>query len=187
MNVSGTSQSNKNGKFAQFHKQSWKDYTKPYFWFIKAEALYEAANAFHDKYWPKERSARDTDAAYSDLYRGPVYMLLAGLALETLIKGIIVGRNPAVVGPQRLSRKLTHHNLIKLYQEAGLIESKYQNELLLRLQNYVENFGRYPVTRSKNDMKIMSNTRFSGQTDPDRVDRLWKFLVPEIKAYIDIQ
>ncbi len=184
MNVSSTSKSNKNDKFAQFHRQSWKDYTRPYFWLVRAEALYEAANAFREKFWPKERSARDAKAAYSDFCRGPVYMLLAGLALETLIKGIIVGRNPKVVGPQRLSKKLTNHNLVDLYREAGLRESKGLKDLLLRLQNYIEIFGRYPVSKTKKNMEKMSNTRFAGQTDHNSIDRIWKNLVPEIQDFI---
>lgn len=184
MNISSTSQSNKNDESAKFHRQSWKGYTKPYFWLVNATALYEAANAFRDKYWPAERRARDTKAAYSDFYRGPVYMLLAGLALETLIKGIIVGRNPEVVGSQRLSKKLTNHNLIDLYREAGLRKIKYQNDLLLRLQNYIEIFGRYPVAKSKKDMEKMSNTRFAGQADPNSINRIWKYLVPKIQTYI---
>ena len=176
-------QSGKSDEFAKFHRQSWQDYTDPYFWRARAETLYEAANAFREKYWPVKRKDKDTEAAYSDFQRGPVYMLLAGLALETLIKGIIVGRNPKVVEHQKLSGKLTHHNLIELYRVAGLRESKYRNDLLLRLQNYVEIFGRYPVTKTKKEMEKMSNTRFAGQTDPDRVDRLWNFLVLKIQSY----
>ena len=184
MNISGKLQKGNNGEFAKFHRQSWKNYTHPHFWFIKAEALYDAANAVRNAFWPKICGRYDLDAASSDLYRGPVYMLLAGLAIETLIKGIMVGQNPKLVEPQKLSQELTHHRLLELYRAAGMRSYGPWNDLLSRLQNYVEIFGRYPVPKTKKDMEKMSNTRFAGQTDPGKVDRLWKYLVPKIQAYI---
>ncbi len=182
MDISGRPQKSNNGEFAKYHRQSWEDYTKPYFWKVKAEILYEAANAFREKYWPIQRKPEDIEAAYSDFHRGPVYMLLAGLAIETLIKGIMVGQNPRLVKSQKLSRKLTHHNLLDLYRAADMRENEPTKDLLLRLQNYVEIFGRYPVPKTKKDMEKMSNTRFAGQVDPDKVDRLWNYLVREIQV-----
>ena len=184
INIPSTPQNSNYDKFAKFHRQSWQNYTNPDCWMAKAETLYEAANAFREKYWPIQRKEKDAEAGCSDFQRGPVYMLLAGLAIETLIKGIMVGKNPNLVEPQKLSQELTHHNLLELYRAAGMRESNSRNNLLLRLQNYVEIFGRYPVTKTKKEMEKMSNTRFAGQTDPERVDRLWNYLVSKIQAYI---
>lgn len=173
-------------EFEKYHKQSWKGYAEnPYFWLIKAEALYDAANAIRNVFWPKRRERYDLSAASSDFYKGPVYMLLAGLAVETLIKGIIVGSHRELVEEQKLSTELTHHNLPRLYKKAGLIENALQNNLLLRLQNYVENFGRYPVTRTKQEMEKMTQTQFCGDTDFISVDRLWDFLCKKIQNYIE--
>lgn len=33
-------------------------------------------------------------------------------------------------------------------------------------------------------MEKFEETRFAGQTDPDRIDRLWTFLVKKIQPYI---
>jgi len=169
----------------EYHQGSWTQLAKdPESWLRKAEALKNAADAARVSFWPKKRKHHDTKAAVADFFQGPVYMLLAGLAVETLIKGIIVAKNPEFVGKQWLSKKLTHHNLQELYRTASLREDNSRNDLLLRLQNYVENFGRYPVTKTKQDMEKMVRTRFAGQTDPDTVDRLWSFLFDKIQPYI---
>jgi len=158
----------------EYYQETWTQLAKdPNSWLRKAEALKYAADAVR--------------GSVADLFRGPVYMLLAGLAVETLIKGIIVAKNPKFVEVEKeqLSSGLTTHNLQKLYRTAGLRENNSLNDLLLRLQSYVENFGRYPVTKSRQDMKKMIQTRIAGQTDPDRVDRLWSFLVDRIQPYIE--
>lgn len=169
----------------EYHQGSWTQLAKdPESWLRKAEALKNAADSARAALWPKNRKHNDTKAALADFFQGPVYMLLAGLAVETLIKGIIVAKKPKAVEKQRLSKKLTHRNLQKLYRTASLRENNSRNDLFLRLQNYVENFGRYPVTRTKQDMKKMLHTRFASQTDPDKIERLWKFLVQEIQSHI---
>ena len=64
------------------------------------------------------------------------------------------------------------------------MKSKANYNLLLRLQNYVVIFGRYPVTKTKQDMQKLIDTRFAGQTDPNNINRLWNFLVKSIENYI---
>lgn len=177
-------QKNIDVELAKYHRQSWTLYAEPYFWKLKAEALYEAANSFREKYWPTVRKPRDLDAAYSDFMRGDTYMLIAGLAVEALIKGLIIGKKPELVKSQKLSKKLTNHNLVELYQTAELRNNCSRNNLLLRLQNYVENFGRYPVTKIKRDMEKKTKTRFAGEADFHKIDRLWDFLISAIKPYI---
>ena len=156
----------------EYCEENWTQLAKdPNSWLRKAEALKNAADAVR--------------VTFADFFQRPVYMLLAGLAVETLIKAIIVAKNPKFVEEDQLSSGLTTHNLKKLYQTASLLENNSRNDLLLRLQNYVENFGRYPVTRRKQDMKRVLQTRIADQTDPDGVDRLWSFLVNKIRPYIE--
>lgn len=172
-------------EFEKYHKQSFSSLAKdPESWLNSAQNLKNAADVLRNSCWPKKRRFHDLKAAKSDFLMGPVYMLLAGLAVETLIKGIIVGIEPKLVEEQKLSPELTRHDLLKLYKRAGLIENALQNNLLLRLQNYVQNFGRYPVTRTKQTMEKKAQTRFSGETDFRSIDRLWDFLYKEIQKYI---
>jgi hypothetical protein len=176
----------KKKEFEKYHRDSWHSLSiDPKAWLMSAEHLKTAADALHrSSLWPAKREPYDQKYAVADFHYGPVYMLLAGLAIETLIKGIIVAKHPDFVKQQKLSGELTNHNLIDLYRTAGLMKSKDHDDLLLRLQNYVVIFGRYPVTKTKQDMQKMIDTRFAGQTDPNRIDRLWNFLVKRIQPYI---
>jgi len=180
-------------EFEKYHKGNWHSLaTDPQAWLKSAEYLKEAADALHKQLWPAREEPYGHKSAAADLLYGPVYMLLAGLAIETLIKGIIVAKHPDFVKQQKLSGKLTHHNLPELYrtatlvtsQSGRLITSRSHDDLLLRLQNYVENFGRYPVTKTKQDMQKLTDTSFAGQTDPKKIDGLWDFLVKRIQPYI---
>jgi hypothetical protein len=74
-----------------------------------------------------------------------VYMLLSGLALENLAKGICVARDSNVVkddtfvGPR-------HHRLLDLFALAKLAFSKQESELVERLEEFVIWAGRYPIS-----------------------------------------
>jgi hypothetical protein len=170
----------------KFHRDSWHSLSiDPKTWLRSGERLKTAADALRkSSLWPAKRKPYDRKSAVADFHYGPVYMLLAGLAIETLIKGIVVARHPDFVKQQKLSRELTNHNLTDLYGTAGLMKNRGHYNLLLRLQNYVVIFGRYPVAKTKQDMQKLSDTRFAGQTDPERIDRLWNFLVKKIQPYI---
>jgi hypothetical protein len=176
----------KKQEFEKFHKDSWYTLSiDPKTWLRSAEHLKNAADALRKSLlWPATREIYGHKSAVADFHYGPVYMLLAGLAIETLIKGIIVAKHPDFVKQQKLSVELTNHNLTDLFETAGLMKSNAHNNLLLRLQNYVKIFGRYPVTKTKQDMQKLASTRFAGQTDPSRIDRLWNFLVKRIQPYI---
>lgn len=168
-----------------YYKGNWYSLAKDgQVWYQSAESLKSCADGLQKYLWPKDRRRFGTKAAAADFIYGPVYMLLAGLAIETLIKGIIISQKPELVEHQKLSKELTRHDLIDLYQMAGLRVNTRRNNLLLRLQNYVENFGRYPVTKTKQDMEKLVQTRFAGQTDPDRIERLWSFLLREFHSQI---
>lgn len=174
-----------NKEFEEFYKKSWEQYASPNFWFQKAQALYDAANAVRCAFWPKQRTPRDRKAAVSDFYKGPVYMLLAGLAVETVLKGILVGQNPHLVEKQKLSKKLLGHDIKELYRRAMFPKVQFKYELLERLENYVKTFGRYPVTITKQNMSKMGKTRFSSQTDFGSVDQLWNFLIKKIETFLE--
>ena len=156
----------------------WEQYAHPYFWFERAQNLYDAANAIRRAFWPGQGTYLSLKAAESDFHKGPAYMLLVGLAVEVYLKGILVKKNPGFIKQQRLSNELIGHNLGALYRKAGLsrIKVAYHSELLERLTIYVEDFGKYPVTRNKNKMAKWLKIRFCSQTDFSRVDRLWDFL-----------
>lgn len=174
----------------EFYRESWEQYAHSYFWLQKSQALYDASNAIRCAFWPKTRKHHDQEAAVSDFHKGPVYMLLAGLAIETLLKGILIGQNPDLVEKEKLSKKLIKkggHNIKELYRETNFPKNEFKYDLLERLKNYVENFGRYPVTTKKYNMVNKLKTRFSSQTDFDAVDQLWNFLKKKIEPFVQIK
>ena len=88
-----------------------------------------------------------------DIQRGGAFLLLAGLAVENLLKAIWVKQHrddDALFecdpnGKKRLSRKLTHHRLGSLAHAVGFKPTSDESELLSRLQHQVEWAGKYPV------------------------------------------
>jgi hypothetical protein len=174
-----------NKEYEEFYRKNWKQYaSESHFWFQKAQALYDAANVVRYAFWPEKRTPRDRKAAVSDFYKGTVYMLLAGLAVETILKGILIGQNPQLVEKQELWKELVNHDLKKLYKKTKLTMSNLQNNLFERLTNYVITFGKYPVTKIEQNMSKRGETSFSSQTDFDGVDQLWDFLSKKIQTFI---
>jgi hypothetical protein len=172
-------------ELGKYYRGRWELCAKdPEVWYQYANSLKTATVALRKVLWRKDRERFSFLIDIADSLYGPVYMLLAGLSVETLLKGIIVATNPELVEKQKLSKDLTHHNLAKLYKKAGFVMSNDVNNLLSRLQNYVEIFGRYPVTKTKHDMQKLTKASFNGQTDPDRIDQLWNLLAKKIRPYI---
>ena len=104
-------------------------------------------------------------------------MLLAGLSLESLSKGIIIGRCPEVVGPDGFDLNSVvpgkgGHNLPYLL---GQIIAPTQGELELveRLSEFVVWAGKYPIHRKP---KRSIHPSF-GTVDFDAVDSLFQRLV----------
>ena len=82
----------------QLHKESFAVLAShPLAWEITADRLKEAADSLRDAHWPTERQDRDARAAVADFQVGPVYMMLIGMAVEALVKGILVAKRPELV------------------------------------------------------------------------------------------
>jgi hypothetical protein len=98
--------------------------------FDSAELIWKSMDVAHQLAWRK-MNGEDLPAAdikkLRDLQRGGPFMLLAGLAVENLLKAIWVKQHPGddvlfesdSDGKRRLSRKLTHHRLGDLAQAVG--------------------------------------------------------------------
>lgn len=81
--------------------------------------------------------------------------LLYGLALENMIKGIIVQqRAPSASEVFALFGKSSGHNLGDLAEKASFVLSKDERDLLNRLSAYVEWAGRYPVAKKMEKMTL---------------------------------
>lgn len=74
------------------------------------------------------------------------YILLAGLAIENLLKGLAVARGPTHISSGCLSRPLQTHSLEKLGTEVlGIDLDSTEMELLRVLESALPYWGRYPI------------------------------------------
>ena len=109
------------------------------------------------------RLADLSDAADVDLrLRGP-FFLLAGLAVENLLKALIVKRmqaeNRPVTEGNVLKLERGRHNLLALSGRAQITLSSEEREVLARLSTFVRWAGRYPVPIRKTETTQSRITR----------------------------
>lgn len=91
------------------------------------------------------------------------FMLLTGMAIENLIKGILVGRDPSLVDREVINNKLLPRGGHGISEGAKRVisVSNSEYELLRRLEEYLVWAGRYP-------MPLKSVVFFNSQT-PDNL------------------
>src|SRR6478752_8366546 len=123
----------------QFEKQA----QSADFWFLQATRLRHAADILAKKHG--EELARFTespeDFLANEMRDGrnisielfPIYLLLFGLSLENLVKGILVARNPTRFSD---SRRL-NHGLTDYILECGLTPDDRRRDLLMDLEAVV--------------------------------------------------
>ncbi len=115
-------------------------------WRMTADSLMRAARALVPLIDADTHAALDPSPSTFDDPVFPVYMLLAGFAIENLAKAKLVagGSFPATVGDD-LAPELKSHKLLNLLHQAELTLSDEESYLAQRLQAFVEWGGRYPI------------------------------------------
>lgn len=74
------------------------------------------------------------------------YILLASLALENVLKGLIIANDAKLIASGKLDKSLKSHNLIDLAKRVdGLILSKDEKRILQVCQDAIPYWGRYPI------------------------------------------
>lgn len=81
------------------------------------------------------------------LHVGASFLMLAGFAIEALLKGVLIARDPTAVSDGGLPRWLLTHNLASLMKRANVPLTEDETELVQRLAEAVQWRGRYPVPR----------------------------------------
>ncbi len=147
-------------------------------WWLSSLRLKEAADVLRSHCWPEKRKYHDIDAALADFYIGPVYMLLMGMAIEAALKTILVAKDPALVGKEKIPQTIGNHHLKKLWNLAGVdrVRSRQRDSLLERLEICLVVFGRYPVSKKADGMAQMWKSIFQGELHFDQITRLWASL-----------
>ena len=105
------------------------------------------------------------------------YMLLTGLAFENLIKGILIGRNPALVNGDRIESGILGRKGHGIAEGAKSIIGLTPQELQLlgRIEEYLFWAGRYPLPL-KSGIFVNSEVqelRSYRSTDPASVNKLF--------------
>ena len=104
------------------------------------------------------------------------FMLLTGTAIENLIKGILVGRNPSIVSREviELLRRKGHGISEGAKKVISVSNSEY--ELLRRLEEYLVWAGRYPMPLTSAvflNSQTPENLRSFSWADFELIDKLF--------------
>ena len=119
-------------------------------WQWMARDLLAAANAIHvHRRGPAVRRGKGTDDARVDTSAAPILMLY-GMALENLLKGLLIAQGTPATVSGELNPVLKTHHVLELWRKAGLAIDTEQERLLSALGWAVETGGRYPVGRRPN-------------------------------------
>lgn len=149
----------------QFEKQS----QSADFWFLQATRLRHAADILAKKHGEElARFAEAPDDLLANEMRNgrnisfelfPVYLLLFGLSLENLVKGILVARNPARFSNSRW----LNHGLTDYVLECGLTLDGRRRDLLMDLEAFVLWKGRYPTPKTQRQWQLRHGRHGPGQ------------------------
>lgn len=74
------------------------------------------------------------------------YFLLAGFAIENLVKGILVANNPALITGGVLGSEIKNHNLIQMLDKIDSVEiSETERQFCSVASTAIPYWGRYPI------------------------------------------
>ncbi|MGH8494085.1 MAG: hypothetical protein ACRERR_13425 [Moraxellaceae bacterium] len=132
-----------------------------WFWLRQARRLKLAANLISKEFvnaWdesisnPEEFSKQEQESGILSvaLDSFPVYVLLAGLAIENLAKGVLVAQDPKHF---KKGARLTH-DLLPYVEQSGISISPKQRDLLIEIEENVLWKGRYPVPKKPEDWQL---------------------------------
>ena len=109
------------------------------------------------------------------------YMLLVGLAFENLVKGILIGRNSALVDTEKIESGILGRGGHGIADGARKIVTLSSDEvqLLQRIEEYLFWAGRYPLPLKSNIYHSSETQKLrSGRSDdPELIDALFKRLI----------
>ena len=127
---------------ALFLDQFEKVANLPIAWRLTAESLLRAARVLVPMMEEDSRAAFDPATEHPEHPVGPVYMMLAGFAVENLTKALIIEKDASPVTKGGALVLLKTHDLIDLLDQAGLTLSEEAWYLAERLEAFLW-AGRY--------------------------------------------
>ena len=117
----------------------------PVAWVGNADSLIRAFETLIDEEYRSAADGRDLPRLSNVAY------MVAGFAIEVLLKGLLVQQKPPVNSNGRF--KLDSHRLVDLARAAGFTLNEGEPELLDRLEEYLTWAGRYPIPLTSDPMR----------------------------------
>ncbi|KFG67124.1 hypothetical protein [Microvirga sp. BSC39] len=112
---------------------------QPYFAAVHKAGEEAQAAAIHDP-----SGSADAEITYLPPNYLPAQLLYA-YAMENALKGLMVARNPELIVPGSISKRLQSHKLVRLAEAAQFSLAHQEKLVLLALTHIAEWAGRYPV------------------------------------------
>lgn len=106
-----------------------------------ANVLYKRCSVFLEHLISDDDDEDDSPYNYPDI---SIIMMLYGLALENLLKGLWVIQGLSATENGKLSRKIKTHNLQNLFQNVDITITLEERRWLIQLEKIIKS-GKYPV------------------------------------------
>ncbi len=142
----------------------------PEAWLEEGQKLKLAGDLIYDAYTRDLKKMSEEDywsPELRHLHISSCAMLLYGLSIENLAKGLIIKRIKAETGDpfpalekdkktgeDRLKKDIEGHDAIRLLGVAGVALTPEEESLLKDLSAYVNWAGRYPIPKKRGDMSM---------------------------------
>jgi hypothetical protein len=137
------------------------DHAQPYAWLLAAENLHSQALCVYGSFGNTTISRVEPDGTSRTWDQSNCVMfLLAGFALENLIKSFLVYENPTWIENGKLNEQLRSHSLTKLANKSKLLPYKIRGRVTLEtLEDGLESWARYPcaLTAAKTKEQLTFN------------------------------
>lgn len=136
--------------YNDYMKENFEQIAKiPGVWLSSAQKLKCSAEILNAELIQLGNRIKDKEIIDLSLMRiSEVYILLAGLSLENLIKGILISQNPDIVKDDKLPFSGSGHEIIKYFKEANIDLDSDEEKFLNKAEEFILCFGRYPIYKA---------------------------------------
>lgn len=137
-------------------------------WVSKANSLRKSALILWTAYMlEEERLDSLGEAALGqsfELGHEDTAMMLIGMAIENLLKGILIARDSSLIENGKTASRLKTHDLTKLITWAGISIDKYDTQLCALLSDFITWQGRYPVPLESSAIRGLFRAKYDWKT-----------------------
>lgn len=132
--------------YSQAESIEFESYANPHAWFLVASELHEQAKLLKSSDSSNTKKVdQKTNEVTSWKNSNRATFLLAGFALENVIKAYLVYENPTVIENGFLANKIKSHDLVKLAKKSTLMPNLEKCiDTLKYFEDGLESWARYP-------------------------------------------